>query len=232
MRPRAGPVRRRCCQARIATLRRMLTLYGSNGSGSAAVEMALLHCGLPYRVERASSWEADSAQAALQTVNPLGQIPTLVLEDGAVMTESAAILIDLGLTHPERHLLPSDPVARAQAIRGLVFIAANCYAAVSIIDYPERWSQPCDKNAAAHLRAGSRARLHHHWDVFAQQFVGTPFLSGAAPGALDYLAVVVSRWSGTRAHLQRTQPALVDTLRLVQAQALTASVFAHHWPKG
>ncbi len=216
----------------MATLRRMFTLFGSNGSGSAAVEMALLHCGLPYRVERASTWEADSAQTELQAVNPLGQIPTLVLEDGAVMTESAAILIHLGLSHPEHQLLPSNPVARAQAIRGLVFIAANCYAAVSIIDYPERWSQPCDKDAAEHLRAGSRARLHHHWDVFADQFVGTPFLSGSVPGALDYLAAVVSRWSGTRAHLLRTRPALAETLALVQAQPLTSSVFAHHWPKG
>jgi GST-like protein len=210
----------------------MLTLYGSNGSGSAAIEMALLHCGLPYRVERASTWEADSAQTALQAVNPLGQIPTLVLADGAVMTESAAILIHLGLAHPERHLLPSDAAARAQAIRGLVFIAANCYAAVSIIDYPERWSQPCDKDAAAHLRAGSRMRLHHHWDVFADQFVGTPFLNGGAPGALDYLAAVVSRWSGARAHLQRTRPALIEALRRVQAHAPTAGIFAHHWPKG
>jgi GST-like protein len=216
---------------RVATLLRMLTLYGSRGSGSAAVEMALLHCGLSYRVERASTWEADSAQTALKAVNPLGQIPALVLEDGAVMTESAAILIHLGLAHPERHLLPKDPAARAQAIRGLVFIAANCYAAVSIIDYPERWSQPCDKDAAVHLRAGSRARLHHHWDLFADQFVGTPFLNGSAPGALDYLAAVVSRWSGTRAHLQRTRPALVDTLERVQAHALTAGVFAHHWPQ-
>ena len=29
-------------------------------------------------------------------VNPLGQIPTLVLDDGTVLSESAAILIHLG----------------------------------------------------------------------------------------------------------------------------------------
>ena len=31
---------------------------------------------------------------------------------------------------------------RAQALRGLVFIAANCYAAIGVIDYPERWCLP------------------------------------------------------------------------------------------
>ena len=31
----------------------MLTLFGSNGSGSAAVEMALMRCAVPYTVVRA-----------------------------------------------------------------------------------------------------------------------------------------------------------------------------------
>ena len=39
----------------------MYKLYGSRGSGSAAIEVALTRCGVPYAVTRASSWEADSA---------------------------------------------------------------------------------------------------------------------------------------------------------------------------
>lgn len=41
------------------------TLYGSRGSGSAAIEAALEIAGLRYHLVRASSWEADSAQAEL-----------------------------------------------------------------------------------------------------------------------------------------------------------------------
>lgn len=67
----------------------MLTLFGSRGSGSAAIECALRHCGVPYTIVRASTWEADSAQAELAKANPLGQIPTLILEDGTVLTEIA-----------------------------------------------------------------------------------------------------------------------------------------------
>ena len=77
----------------------MWTLFGSAGSGSAAVEMALERCGVPYRVVRASTWEDDSPRAELLAVNPLGQIPTLQTDEG-VITESAAILIHLGLAHP------------------------------------------------------------------------------------------------------------------------------------
>jgi GST-like protein len=208
----------------------MLTLYGTAGSGSAAVELALDRCGLPYRVLHASSWESGSAQAELQRANPLGQIPTLQLEDGSVLTESAAILIHLGLAQPESGLLPAGASARAQAIRGLVFIAANCYAAIGVIDYPERWCSEGDDAVLQSIRTGARARLHRYWEIFADQFGGEPFLGGDEPGALDYLSCVVSRWSGTRAHLRTARRRLLATFERVQSRPEVARVFARHWP--
>jgi GST-like protein len=187
----------------------MWTLYGSAGSGSAAVEMALARCGQRCRVRRASTWEPDSAQDELQRVNPLGQIPTLVAPDGSVLTESAAILIHLGLSYPDSGLLPTQPAARAQALRALVFIAANCYAAIGVVDYPERWCTGDDKALHERVRSGARARLHHCWSLFADQFSASPFLGGQAPNAVDLLAAVVSRWSGAgtaRARRTCTKP--------------------------
>lgn len=209
----------------------MYTLYGFHGSGSAAVEMALARLGQPYRLVEAASWEpATSAYAELLTVNPLGQIPTLRLPDGAVLTESAAILIELGLRYPEHGLLPADAAARAQAIRGLVYIAANCYAAISIGDFPERWCDKADAELRARIRAGARQRLHEHWRIFADQFPATPWLSGARLGGLDMLAAVVSRWSGARAYLARERPDFAALLARIEAEAELAPLFARHWP--
>jgi glutathione S-transferase len=134
----------------------------------------------------------------LARVNPLAQIPTLVLPDGGVVTESAAILIHLGLAYPGSPLLPADAARRAQALRGLVYIAANCYAAIGVIDYPERWCADADEHTKKRIQAGTRARLHALWDTFADTFPAQPFLAGAQPGALDLLAAVVSKWSGSR----------------------------------
>lgn len=211
----------------------MLTLFGSAGSGSAAVELALLRCGLPYQVQRAATWEADSARAELQRANPLGQVPALQMEDGIVLTESAAILIHLGLTQPASGLLPADPAARAQAIRGLVFIAANCYAAIGVIDYPERWcAAGADAATLESVRTGALARLYRYWEVFADQFGGAAgaYLGGDRPGALDFLAAVVSRWSGSRKHLRQARPELLATLERIEADPQAAPVFARHWP--
>jgi len=206
----------------------MLTLYGCKGSGAAAIEAALARAGLAHASVDASSWTPGPGLDELLRVNPLGQIPTLVLDDGTVLTESAAILIHLGLTVAPGLLLPDDASARARAIRGLVYIAANCYAAVSVIDYPERWCEPCDDATKAQIRAGTRARLHQHWRVFADQF-GSGFDAGS-PGALELLATVVSKWSGARQHLLAERPAFHAKLLQVEQHADVAAVFQRHWP--
>jgi GST-like protein len=141
------------------------------------------------------------------------------------MTESAAILISLGLRYPKSGLLPADP---AQAIRGLVFIAANCYAAIGIIDYPARFCTDCDKKTEERIREGTKARLHQYWDMFADQ-CGS-HMKPEKPGALDLLAATVSRWSGARAHLKEKRPAFHAMLEKVEADPRITDVFKRHWP--
>ena len=210
----------------------MYTLYGKPGSGSAAIEAALVIARVPFRIVETASWAKNDAYADLLAVNPLGQVPTLVLEDGSAVSESAAILIHLGSVHEDCKLLPEKMSERAQAVRGLVFIAANCYAAISIIDFPERWCENADgdEKVQERIRAGTRARLHRHWEMFADVFPARPYLSGQDLGALDLLAAVVSKWSGTREHLQRHRPAFFDTLMRIEAHPDVAPVFVRNWP--
>ena len=206
----------------------MFTLYGTQGSGSAAVEAALVALGLPFKLVDAASWKPGPGRDELLRVNPLAQIPTLLLEDGQVLSESAAILIRLGMAYPASGLLPPEP---SQAIRGLVYIAANCYSCISIIDYPERWVSDPDEATCDRIKAGTRLRLHHHWELFADQFMkAAPYLSGAEPGALDLLATVVSKWSGSRAHLREHRPALFASFLRTEQHPRFAEVLARHWP--
>ena len=204
-------------------------LYGAKGSGSAAVEAALVLGNLPHRVVEAATWLPESKVEELRAVNPLQQIPTLVLPGGSVLTESAAILIHLGLSLPTGLLLPADAAHRAQVLRGLVYIPANCYSAISIMDYPERWTDQADDVSLEAVRTGTRKRLHRHWEIFADTFTQRPFLGGQAPGALDLLASVVSRWGGTRKHLQANRPEFFEQLRRIDAHPSLAPVFARHW---
>jgi len=210
----------------------MYTLYGFKGSGSAAVECALEMSGPPFRIVDAASWEENAALAELARVNPLRQIPTLQLPSGQVLTESAAILMHLGLAFPASGLLSAVPGERDLALRGLVYIPANCYSCISIVDYPERYTTATDDAARAAVRAGAKARLHQHWDIFADLHPAPAdgFFAGAKPGALDLLAAVVSKWSGTRAHVAQSRPAFSALLQRVDAHPAVAPVFGRHWP--
>ena len=209
----------------------MLTLYGTKGSGSASTEAALEIAGLPYRKVEAASWTPSPGLDALKRVNPIAQIPTLVLDDGSILTESAAILIHLGLAHPESGLIAGEPARRGQQIRGLVFIAANCYAGIGILDYPDRWYPDPDDAVKQAMQARGRARMHELWQIFADQFPASPWLSGERLGALDILAATVSRWSGARKALTESRPGFAAVLARIDADPRIAAVWARHWPQ-
>jgi len=208
----------------------MYTLFGTKGSGSAAAEAALTLAAVEFTSIDAASWEPGPGRDELARVNPLCQIPTLRLPDGSVLTESAAILIHLGLQHPASGLLPPSAADRAQALRGLVYVAANCYAAIGIIDYPERWCADADEKTGKRIKAGATQRLHYLWEVFADTFPARPFLGGSRIGALDLLAAVVSKWSGSRKHLAKARPEFSALLARIESEPRVAPIFARHWP--
>lgn len=207
----------------------MYTLFGYARSGSAAIECALQLVGEPYQVVNAATWAEDSALAQLAEANPLQQIPTLVLPDGSVMTESAAILIHLGLTYPSSGLLPAQESARTQALRGLVYIPANCYSLISVLDYPERYLANPSEDAKQNLLQGARARMYEHWRIFADLFPPRPYLCGENLCALDILVAVVSHWSGTRDYLQKSHKAFFELIEQLDVTEPLESVFASHW---
>ncbi len=91
-----------------------LTLYSYfRSSASWRVRIALALKGLPHDyvgVHLARNDHFGHAQ-----LGPAQQLPALALPDGAMLTQSLAILEYLDEVHPTPPLLPSSPLARAQA---------------------------------------------------------------------------------------------------------------------
>ncbi|HJQ56713.1 MAG TPA: glutathione S-transferase family protein [Vineibacter sp.] len=81
---------------------------------------------------------------AMRRINPLGRIPSLVLDDGEVLIDSAAILDHIDQTvGPDRALLPPSGPARRQALR-LVALGSGAVDKAGAIAY-ERLLRPTDK---------------------------------------------------------------------------------------
>ena len=66
--------------------------------------------------------------ARLSELNPLGRVPTLELDDGRALRESAAILEWIEETHPDPPLWPADPAERARARAWARFLDDNVLA--------------------------------------------------------------------------------------------------------
>ena len=210
----------------------MLTLYGTQGSGSASTEAALEIAGLPYRRVDAASWQPSPGLDELKRVNPIAQIPTLVLDDGSVLTESAAILIHLGLAHPQSGLLATDPARRAQQIRGLVYIAANCYAGIGILDYPERWYPDPDDAVRKAMQTRGRARLARAVGDLRRPVPGDAVALGRATRRARHPrgdgVEVERRAQGARRVAARSSRRCSAR---IEADPRIAAVWARHWPK-
>jgi GST-like protein len=67
-------------------------LLGCKGCGSAIVELAFALADLPLTVEEVDYAPGSPTRDRLLAVNPLGQVPTLVLPYGRVLTETLAML--------------------------------------------------------------------------------------------------------------------------------------------
>ena len=81
------------------------TLYYEPGAASMLVHLALLEIGVPYRLVRVVFDSDAQHQPAYLDLNPLGVVPTLLI-DGKPLRESAALMLILAERHPEAGLAP------------------------------------------------------------------------------------------------------------------------------
>ena len=118
-------------------------LYSAAGSGGVAVEAALTLMGQQYELIEAMTFGPGAPDGdAVQAANPMRQVPALVLPDGQVMTESAAILIRLGELHPEAGLVPGLPLATARAmLPALRVVEADPAADAALLDSVADWAE-------------------------------------------------------------------------------------------
>ncbi len=104
-----------------------------------AVSMKLLGMGFEHR-----NWSVGKDQAQIRQYNPLGRVPTLVLDDGEALVESASILDFLDETAgPERALLPRSGVVRRRGLK-LMSIASGA-AEKGVAQVYERVFRPEEK---------------------------------------------------------------------------------------
>lgn len=121
----------------------------------------------------------------LKTVNPLGGLPVLVLDDGSHLTESLAMIEYLEETHPTPPMLGTTPLERARVREtericelGALLNTATVFQNTSPF-FAQRMKQSADAADSARTRLAASLRV-------IDATIGTkPFVCGTRPTIAD-----------------------------------------------
>lgn len=167
-------------------------VYGRRATGSAAVEAALALAGVAF--DRVNVDRTDpQAMADYRRVNPLGQVPALVLPDGTIVTEGTAILLHVADAFPSAGLAPAPgSAARARHDRWLLCLQANVYEGELRKAYPGRYTT--DPDGVAGVMAAAVSHVDRHYLLFEAGLDDTAFACGDRVSVLDVYVWMLAQW--------------------------------------
>jgi len=185
----------------------MHTLYARDGWGSAIVEAQLEWYGIDFQRQVVGDLLSSSeAREELVPLNRIAQVPTLLLPDGRVMTESAAITLHLADVTGSEDLVPGPGAAeRPSFLRWLVFLVANIYPTFTYADVPSRFVEV--EEAQASFRRSLDEHARRLW-ILVEEAAGSPWFLGSRFSAMDLYLAVMTHWRPGREWFAANAPRL------------------------
>jgi GST-like protein len=205
-----------------------LTLLGCRGCGSFIAEAALRLADIPYSYEETDYDAPGPQRARLFALNPLGQVPTLVMPDGAVMTESAAIVMMVADRAPQAGLVPPPGAAERNAfLRWFVFMVAALYPTWTYGDNPRKWMPE-----AAHpeeLRTSTDRHRQTLWRFVEKSISPAPWFLGARFSAIDLYTGAMTQWRPKRDWFSAECPKIAGVAAEAERLPPLADLFRQHF---
>jgi glutathione S-transferase len=172
-----------------------LRLYFAPGACSLAPLIALEEAGADYEGVRLSLAEGEQRRPGFLAINPRGRVPVLIA-DGHVVTENAAVLTVIAHRFPERRLLPfGDPSQLARSIELLAWLANGVHPAFIQVFRPERFTDDTSTWDALKAGGGRNARLAFLEIEDILRRSGGEALVGDRFSIVDAYALVFWRWA-------------------------------------
>ena len=104
-----------------------MKLMYSPGACSIGIHVLLEEIGKPYETQLVNLREGAQFKPDFTSVNPKSKVPTLVRDDGSVLTEYPAIAYWLARTNPQKKLLPDDVEAQTRMLEALDYVVSTIH---------------------------------------------------------------------------------------------------------
>jgi glutathione S-transferase len=167
-----------------------MDLYFSPLACSMATRIALYEAGAEanfHKVDTRASPKRVEDGIEFLTLNPMGQVPVLRTDDGALITENPVILQYVADRFPAAGLIPAEGIERLRVQSWLSFIGSELHAGVFRVLL--RSSAP--EGAKVFAREAAVERFAH----LDAHLTGREFLQGRFSVADAYLLVILT-WAG------------------------------------
>ena len=176
-----------------------MKLLCAPGACSLGIHLLLEEIGKPYQAEIVDLRGGAQFQPNFTAVNPKSKVPTLVRDDGSVLTEFPAIALWLARTNPEANLLPTDIESEVRALEAMDYVVSTIHMRGFTLIFRPDVLAPAPEGAEV-ARARGREIFTRGLDVMNAALDGQEYVLGGfsiADAALFY----VEFWGATRTGL-------------------------------
>lgn len=174
-----------------------MKFFHSTQTVSTAVHMVLEEVGAKYTPHEVS-FNRQVGLKELEAVNPLGAVPTIVTDEGEVLTQAPAILELIADRHPGKKLLaPAGSLERVKTLAWVSYASSDlrpCLTPLFAVDDMTK-----SDAARAEIKAWGEGRLREHLEYVDQGLKGKTWVMGDSFTIADPFLFVVTtftKWAG------------------------------------
>lgn len=175
----------------------MIQLHYYPSTAAMVPHILLEELGVPYERVLVDRTVGAHKRPEYLHLNPNGLIPVLV-DDGLVVYETAAIALHLCDRHPGAGLAPEfGSPGRSHFYKWLAWLTNTLQATLIVYFYPERWVDEGHAEAAAEVKRHAQRKAVAQLEQLDAQLArsGGPWFLGETYSALDAYVFTLCRWT-------------------------------------
>ncbi len=171
----------------------MYTLYYSPGTASLVVHWLLIDLDLRHELKLVDFEKKEQKSPEYLKLNPSGVVPTLIV-DGQVITEAAAMVLQIADSHPEAGLAPPlGSIDRARYYSWMFHLSNAVQPLFRNWYYADEVAGPEHVDA---VKERTRLRVEAAFErIDAHLAANGPWLLGERMSAADFHLTMLMRWS-------------------------------------
>ena len=203
-----------------------MKLFFAPGACSFVPHVLLEMSGANFEPTMVKLHKGEQYNEDYKLINPRSQVPVLV-HDAHVVTQIVAITLYLDMLFPGQHFLPTDHMARAQALSTFAWMNNTVHPTFTHIFMPQKFTDQPEAQAAIkqHAIGQFKGMLSDLQDLVIQKNkAGRTWLAGEHFSPLDAYSLTLTRWGTIAGIAPSVHPELWAFVQQVAAVPAVARV--------